>query len=147
MLSQSSCLVSLQNNITEKSRLQPLQPPGCNRKGRGVHSSLRSGVEQRSSAYTFWPLGASPLPLSDVGRNKRSTSRRRTRHGHGHTGMDHVASRVRRSRHGAAFLISACASPTCRSSEETSCVSCRLAFKGECRNSSHVCQLYAAFAD
>ena len=44
----------------EESRQQPLQPPRCNGKGRGVHSVLRSGVEQRSFAHTVSPLGALP---------------------------------------------------------------------------------------
>ena len=33
----------------------------------GVHSVLRSGVEQRSFAHTVSPLGALPLSLGDVG--------------------------------------------------------------------------------
>ena len=85
----------------EESRHQPVQPPLCNGKGRGVHSALRSGVEQRSIAYTVSPLGALSLPLSDVGQ-KQSTSRRRTRYEHRHTEMDYVVSRVRRSRFGPA---------------------------------------------
>ena len=64
-----------------ESRHQPLQPPRCNGKGRGVHSLLRSGVEQRSFAHTVLPLGALPLPLSDVGRKQRP-SRPRTRYEH-----------------------------------------------------------------
>ena len=36
--------------------------------------------------------------------------RRRTRYRHRHTGMDHVASRVRRSRHGAAVTLVYCGS-------------------------------------
>ena len=48
-----------------KSRHQLLQPPRCIGKGRGVHSVLRSGVEQWSFAHTVLPLGASLLPLSD----------------------------------------------------------------------------------
>ena len=59
------------------SLLQPLQPPHCNGKGTGVHSVLHSGVEQRSFARTVWPLGALPLPLSDVERKTRS---KRTTH-------------------------------------------------------------------
>ena len=50
----------------------------------GVHSVLRSGVEQINFAHTVSPLGALPLPLSDVGR-KHIARRRRTRYGH--TGM------------------------------------------------------------
>ena len=44
-----------------KSRSQPLQAPRCN--GRGVHSVLRSGVEQQNFAHTVLLLGALPLPL------------------------------------------------------------------------------------
>ena len=44
----------------QETRHQPLQPPRCNGKGRGVHPVLRSG-EQRSFAHTVWPLGASPF--------------------------------------------------------------------------------------
>ena len=58
-------LVSLQNNSTESPH-QPVQPPHCNGKGRGVHCVLRSGVEQRSFAHTVCPLGALPLLLGDV---------------------------------------------------------------------------------
>ena len=43
--------------------------------------------------------------LSVTWDGKQSTRRRRTRYGHGHTGMVHVASRVRRSRLGAAFHV------------------------------------------
>ena len=75
------------------SRHQPHQPPRCNGKGEGVHSVLCSGIEQ---PRTVSPSGTLPLPLGDAGRKQR-TSRRRTRHGHRHTGMDHVVSRVRRS--------------------------------------------------
>ena len=42
----------------ERPRHQPLQPPHCHGKDRGVHSVLRSGVEQRSFAHTVLPLGA-----------------------------------------------------------------------------------------
>ena len=76
---------------------QPPQPPRCNGMGRGVHSVLRGGVEQRRFAHTVSPLGALPLSLSDVGR-KQSASRRRTRYRPRNTWMDHVVSRVRRSR-------------------------------------------------
>ena len=70
-----------------ESRHRPLQPPRCNGKSGGVYSVLRGGVEQRSFAHTVSPLGALPLPLSDVGRKQR-TSRRRTRYEHRLTGMD-----------------------------------------------------------
>ena len=56
-----------------ESHRQPLQPPHCNGEGRGVHSVRRSSVEQRSFAHTVWPLGAVPVPLSDVGRQTKGT--------------------------------------------------------------------------
>ena len=49
-----------------------LQPPHCDGKSRGVHSVLRSGVEQRSVAHTVSPLGALLLSLSDVERKQRN---------------------------------------------------------------------------
>ena len=80
----------------EGAHHQPLQPPRCNGKSRGVHSVLRSGFEQRSFALTVSPLGALLSSFSDVER-KQSASRRRTRYGHRKTGMDYVVSRVWRS--------------------------------------------------
>ena len=44
----------------------------CNGQGRVVHSVLRSGVEQRSFAHTVMPLGALPLPPSDVQQKTKS---------------------------------------------------------------------------
>ena len=50
---------------------QPLQPPHCNGKRRGVHSDLRSSVEQQRFAHTVSLLGALPSSLSDVGRKNK----------------------------------------------------------------------------
>ena len=57
VLLQKSSLLLSQNNSTKAHHL-PLQPPRCNGKGRGVHSVLHSGVEQRSFAHTVWLLAA-----------------------------------------------------------------------------------------
>ena len=82
----SSCSRRARASFAEQdnreSRHQHLQPPRCNGKGRGIHSVLRSGVEQRSFAHAELSLGALLSPLSDVGRKQR-TSRRRTRYDHG----------------------------------------------------------------
>ena len=48
-------------------RPQPLQPPRCNGKSRGVHSKMRSGVEQQCFANSVSPLGALPNSHRDVG--------------------------------------------------------------------------------
>ena len=61
-------------------RVVATSPYSHQEKGSGVHSVLRNGFEQRTFANTVLPLGASPVPLSDVGQTQR-TSRRRTRHG------------------------------------------------------------------
>ena len=60
-----------------ESRHQPLQPPRLQRKGRGVHFILRSGVDQRTFAHTVSPFQALPSPLS-------GTSRQRARYEHTH---------------------------------------------------------------
>ena len=52
----------------DESHHQRLQPPRCNGESRGVHSVLRSGVEQWSFVHTISPLGPLPLPLCDVGQ-------------------------------------------------------------------------------
>ena len=53
-----------------ESRHQPQHRSRCNGKCRGVHSVLRSGVDQPSFPHTVSPLRALPLPRSDVGENK-----------------------------------------------------------------------------
>ena len=63
------------------------------RRSRGVHSVLRSGVEQRSFAHTVLPLGALPLLLSEVERKQRALN-----------GLDQGVSRMCPSRLGAAFF-------------------------------------------
>ena len=99
VLSQSSRLVSLQNRTTERHTTSPCKSPRCNGKGKGVHSVL-------GAAHNVSPLGALPLPLSNVGR-KQGTSRRRARCEPVTLGLEHVVSGVRRSRLGAASLNSA----------------------------------------
>ena len=105
-LSQSSRLVSLQNNTTKSPTTRPYSHHVTTEKGRGVHSFLRSGVAQRSFAHIVSPLGALLLPRCDVGQKQR-TIRRRTRYEHRHTGINYVVSRVRRSRLGGAIIYSA----------------------------------------
>ena len=57
---------------TDEAHHQPPLSPRCIGKGGGVHSVLRSGVEQRSFAHTVLPLGALLLPLSDVGHKEQA---------------------------------------------------------------------------
>ena len=93
---------SLQNKTTA-SPATSLQPPRCNGNSRGVHSVLRSGVEQRSFAHTVWLLRALPLLLGDVER-KKSARRRRTHYEQSHTGLDYGVLRIRRLPLGAACV-------------------------------------------
>ena len=98
MLLQSSRLVSLQNKTTECPASSPDSHHFATER---VHSVMRSGVDQQSFAHTVSLRGELPLSLGEAGRKQR-TSRRRTRYGNRHIGMDHVVSRVRRSHLGAA---------------------------------------------
>ena len=102
-LSQNSHLVAVQNKTSGKILRQPSQPPHCYGKNRGVHSILRSGVEQRSFAHTVWPPGTLLLLHGDVERKHRA-HRRRTHNERSHTGLDCGVLRIRRSRLGAASL-------------------------------------------
>ena len=95
VLSQSSRLVSVQNEITENPATSP-----------NSHHVATEMVEE----FTPFCAAASSngaLPtlscLSERYRKQR-TSRRRTRYGHRHTGMDCIVSRIRRSRLGTRVL-------------------------------------------
>ena len=67
-----------------RTRTQKVPPPTPTattlqrKKDRGVHSVLRSGVEQRSFVHNVSPLGALPSPLSDVERKTKCTQTTRT---------------------------------------------------------------------
>ena len=60
VLSQSSRLVSLQNKTTESPTTSAYNHHVAREKIRGVHSVLRSSVDQRSVAHTISPLGELP---------------------------------------------------------------------------------------
>ena len=97
--SRTSCLC--------RARLRKAPPPAptaTTLQRRGWRSPLQSAQRRRhqSFAHSVSPLGALPIVILD---EKQGTRRRGTRYGRGHTGMDHVASCVRRSRLGAAFQI------------------------------------------
>ena len=97
VLSQSSRLSLSQNNSPK-----PTTSPCSHHVATERVEEFTPFCAAASSNHSVSPLGALPLYRSDVGR---STSRRRTRYGHGHIGMDHVASRVPRSRLGPALFI------------------------------------------
>ena len=103
MLSQSSRLVSLQNNTTESPATSICSQ---HRPTERVEEFIPFCAAASSNGALPTPscLGALPLPLGDAGR-KQITSRRRTRYEDRHTGMDYVVSRIRRSHLGAMTLV------------------------------------------
>ena len=103
VLSQNSHLVSLQNNTTERPATKPHNHHVATERVEEFTPSCAAASSNGAlpTPSRLSPLGALPSSLMGVGRKQR-TSSRRTRYGHSHTGMDHVVSRVRRSRFGAA---------------------------------------------
>ena len=87
-----------------KTRHEPFLPPHCNgKKSRGVHSVLRSGVEQRSFAHAVLPIRALLSLLSDVAQQETNIADN-THKTSAVTLTDHVVLRRRRSRLGGANL-------------------------------------------